>query len=35
VTEKIGARRAVGFFAELGKIGDAAWAIELLESRPE
>ena len=35
VTEKIGARGAADFFAERGKNGDPAWAIELLERRPE
>lgn len=35
VTEKIGARGAVEFFAERGKNGDPAWAVAFLESRPE
>ena len=35
LAEKIGARGAAEFFAERGKGGDPAWAIALLEGRPE
>jgi hypothetical protein len=35
LAEKVGARGAAQFFAERGKAGDADWAAELLEGRPE
>jgi hypothetical protein len=35
LAEKVGSMGAAEFFAERGKNGDVAWAIEFLESRPE
>jgi hypothetical protein len=35
LAEKVGARGAADFFAERGKNGDADWAVEWLEGRPD